>query len=162
MSNRVWKIVLALQVALGILVGFKLAEIPNLQPYKLLNIIGLLYSLIAIFVLSEVFIDTPNWKAICVHKIAPVLLWAHTTTPIGAAFGAGLARLLNRGPSGSVIGVFAVGAFAYMNTVGFVFEQTVVLPRFFKKDIQSRWRYFGLLLLLSGIFFQLISAIKGL
>jgi len=62
MSNRVWKIVLSLTAALGAFIGYRLAGISNLQPYKLLNIIGLLYSLLAVFVLSEVLVGSPNWK----------------------------------------------------------------------------------------------------
>jgi hypothetical protein len=82
MSNRVWKIVLSLTTALGVFIGYRLSRIPNLQPYKLLNIVGLLYSLLAIFVLSEVLVASAKWKRICVEWIAPVLLWAHITVPI--------------------------------------------------------------------------------
>src|ERR1700692_4510656 len=97
MSKRIWKFVLLLTTALGVFIGDRLAAIPNLQPYKLLNIIGLLYSLLAIFVLSEVLVGSPNWKRICVEKIAPVLLWMHITVPIGAVLGAALAWLVRRG-----------------------------------------------------------------
>lgn len=95
------------------------------------------------------------------EKIAPVLLWAHITVPIAAALGAGLAWLVGRGPSASIAVLFAGGTFGYMSIVMGVLEQTVVLPRFFK-DIESRWRYFGLILLSSGMLCQLVSAIKGL
>jgi hypothetical protein len=162
MSNRAWKVTLALTVALGIYIGYRLAAIPNLQPYKLLNIIGLLYNLLAVFVLSEVLIGSPNWKRISVERIAPVLLWAHITVPIGAAIGAGLARLEGRGPSASITAGFAFAAFGYMSFVGWALAQTVVLPRLFKRDIEARWRYFGLVLLSSGMLFQLISASQGL
>jgi hypothetical protein len=161
-SNRAWKIVLALTTAVGVFVGYRLAGTPNLQPYKLLNVVGLLYSLLAVFVLSEVLVASANWKRICVEWIAPVLLWVHITVPVGAAIGAGLAWLVGRGPSASIVAVFGFGAFGYMGMVGLVLEQTVVLPRIFKKDIESRWRYFGLVLLSSGMLLQLISAIKGL
>ncbi len=154
MSNRVWKIVLSLTTALGVFIGYRLARIPNLQPYKLLNIVGLLYSLLAIFVLSEVLVASAKWKRICVEWIAPVLLWAHITVPVGATIGAGLAWLLGRGPSASIVGLFGIGSFGYMGIVGSVLEQTVVLPRVFKKDIDSRWRYFGLVLLSSGMLFS--------
>jgi hypothetical protein len=82
--------------------------------------------------------------------------------PTGAALGAGLAWFLGRGLSAYITGAFAFGNFGYMIMVGSVLEQTVVLPRLFNKDIESRWRYFGLVLLSSGMLFQLISAIKGL
>jgi hypothetical protein len=162
MSNRVWVAVLSLTVALGVWIGYRLSVIPALQPYKLLNLVGLLYSLLAVVVLSEVFIANENWKRICVERIAPVLLWSHSTVPIGAAIGAGSSWLLGRGPSASVVGLFALGGFSYMMTVGFVLEQTVVLPRFFKRDIESRWSWFGLILLVTGMLLQLASAIKGL
>jgi hypothetical protein len=162
MSNRAWKVVLSLTVALGFCIGYLLATIPNLQPYKLLNIIGLLYNLLAVFVLSEVLIGSQNWKRICVERIAPVLLWTHITVPIGVALGAALAWFVARGPSAAITVGFAFGTFFYMSFVGWALEQTVVLPRLFKKDIESRWRYLGLILLSSGMLFQLISAIKGL
>lgn len=162
MSARVWKIILGLTVALGIFIGYRLAGLPNLQPYKLLNIVGLLYNLIAVFVLSEVFVGSPSWKRICVEKIAPVLLWAHVTVPIGAVLGAGAAWMLRRGPSASIVSLFALGIFSYMNIMGAVLEHTVVLPRFFKKDIESRWRHFGLILLSTGMLCQLISVIETL
>lgn len=136
MTDRVWKIVLLLTLALGVFIGYRLAGIPKLQPYKLLNIIGLLYSLLAVFVLSEVLVGSPNWKRICVERIAPVLLWAHITVPIGAALGAGFAWLLGRGPSAYIAALFAVGTMGYMSIVVGVLEQTVVLPRLFK-DIES-------------------------
>lgn len=162
MSNSVWKIALSLTGALGVFIGYRVAAIPNLQPYKLLNIIGLLYNLLAVFVLSEVLVGSPNWKKICVEKIAPILLWAHITVPTGAGLGAILAWVVGRGPSAYITGVFAFGNLWYMSMVGSALEQTVVLPHIFKKDIESRWRYFGLILLSSGMLFQLISAIKGL
>jgi hypothetical protein len=93
MTTRIWKIVLTLTVVLGAIFGYRLAGLPNVLPYKLLNIIGLLYNLLAVFVLSEVFVASLSWKRICVEKIAPILLWAHITVPVGVAIGAGLAWL---------------------------------------------------------------------
>ena len=46
--------------------------------------------------------------------------------------------------------------------VGTALEHTVVLPRFFPKDIESRWRYLGFILLVNGMLLQLISAVLGL
>lgn len=162
MSALAWKVVLLVTTTLGILIGFRVAAIPNLQPYKLLNIVGILYSFLAIFVLSEALVGSANWKRFCVERMAPVLLWAHITVPIGAAIGAGLAWLLGRGPSSSLVAVFGISTFGYMGIVGSVLEQTVVMPRIVKKDLESRWRYFGLVLLSSGMLFQLIAAIQGL
>jgi len=162
MSNRVWKLVLAGTFTVGIFLGYRLAGIPNLQLYKLVNIIGLFYNLLAVFVLSEVLVGMPDWKRICVEKIAPILLWVYITVPGGALFGAVLAGVVHRGPSAYVVGVFAFSTFAYGSLLGFPLEQAVVLPRILPKDIGTRWRCFGLILLATGMLLQLGSAISAL
>ncbi|SRR5216683_7845394 len=162
MRTRILKMSVLLMGALGIFVGFRLSQMPNLQPYKLLNIMGLLYNLLAIFVLSEVLLSSASWKKFCVEWIAPILLWSYIAVPTGAIVGAAFAWLLRRAPSASAVGIFAFGNIFYMSHVGTALEHTVVLPRFFKKDIESRLRYFGLILLSSGMLLQLVSAVWGL
>jgi|ERR1700682_3354565 len=162
MRTRIFQVVLPLTGVLGIFIGYRLAGLPNLHPYKLLNILGLFYSLFAIFVLSEVLIAGENWKKLCVEWIAPILLWSHITVPVGAVLGAGFAWLIGRGPSAPIVAWLGGGTFVYMCFVGSLLEQAVVRPQMFKKDTESRWRWFGLILLSSGILLQIISAIQGL
>jgi hypothetical protein len=162
LKNTVIKLALCAMGAAGIPIGYKLAAMQNLQPYKLVNIIGLLYSLLAVIVLSEVFITNTNWKKLCVEWLAPFLLWAQNTIPLGCLIGTGLARVTRHGPSASVASLFSISAFAYSGLIGMVLEQTVALPTLLKLDIESRWRWFGLTLLLTGILLQLISAVQSL
>jgi len=76
------------------------------------------------------------------------------------------------------VGAFSISAYLYSVIVGHtnsvivgtLLEQTVVLPRLltvvlprtFTKEIETRWRYFGLVLLGTGVLLQLVSAIAGL
>lgn len=129
MSKRNLIIFLSLVGVLGAVTAYSLARLPDLQPYKLVNIIGLLFNLLAVLVLSEALVSNTNWKKICVEWIAPALQWVISTMPLGAVIGAGFARLLGRGHSASTVGVFAVSAYLYSVIVGALLEQTVVLPR---------------------------------
>lgn len=170
MSNRRFYIFISVVVLLGVTAGYALAGLSNLQSYKLVNIIGLLFDFLAVFVLSEALVSNANWKRVCVEWIAPALLWMISTIPLGAGMGVGLAWLLGRGHSASTVGAFSISAYLYSVIVGTLLEQTVVfprlltvvLPRTFTKEIETRWRYFGLILLGTGILLQLVSAISGL
>jgi hypothetical protein len=161
-KTPILKSLVLLTGVVGMYVGFRLSGMSNLQPYKLLNIMGLLYNLLAVFVLSEVLVSSASWKKFCVEWTAPILLWSYLALPTGAIVGAILEWLLRHGPSAHTVGFFAFGNMCYMSYVGTALEHTVVLPRFFRKDIESRWRYLGFILLGSGMFLQVVSAVLGL
>jgi len=118
MKNRKFKATLLLTGTLGIFVGYRLSGLPNLQPYKLLNIVGLLYNLLAVFVLSEVLVSSVRWKQFCIEWVAPILMWSHVTVPPGAIVGAGVARLVGRGPSAPTVFAFAFSVFWLHGHVG--------------------------------------------
>jgi hypothetical protein len=162
MKFRTWQwMFLCLTGVLGAFIGFRLARLPNLHTYKLVNTIGLFYDLVAVFVLSEVLVSVATWKKFCVERVAPSLMWANTTIPIGASIGSGLAWLLGRGHSASLVGGFAFAAFCYGGLLGMFLEQAA-LPRLISRDVDFRWRYLGLILLTTGVLLQLISAILGI
>jgi len=68
MSNRRFLIFFVAVGVSGAVTGYLLAGLLNLQPYKLVNITGLLFNLLAVFVLSEALISNTNWKRICVER----------------------------------------------------------------------------------------------
>jgi hypothetical protein len=122
--------------------------------------VGLLYSLLGVLVLSELLIANPGWKALSVDWIAPMLLWAHLWVPLGLLGGAllGYSRT-----SATVVERFSFGFIAYSMIPLTLFEWTVVLPclaRF--RNLQSRWQWFGLLLVMSGIVLQLTASVMAL
>jgi hypothetical protein len=155
----VFNVLLFLTGVFGAFLGYRLATLPNLQPYKLLNIVGLLYSLVAVFVLSEALVVTGNWKKFTLQWIEPALMWLNVTVPSGACIGAVSALLLKNGPSACVVFTFAIASIGWTGIVATLLD----LPRLLRKnDIDTRFRYFGLILLASGQLLQLISAIRGL
>jgi hypothetical protein len=161
MKTSPFLILLLPLVALGVFFGYRLSLVPNLRPYLLANTVGLLFNLLAVFVLSELLVSSTNWKEICVKFIAPTLLWATIAVPVGVSVGAGIGWLLGRQHSASIVGKFALSMFAYGTLVGGLL-QPVVLPRALKLDVETRWRYFGLILLATGMLLQLYSSIAGL
>jgi len=78
MSNRWFAAFIAGIVGLGVAAGYRLGSLPRLETYKLLNVAGLFYDLLAVLVLSEIVASSAGWKKISVEKIAPGVLWFHT------------------------------------------------------------------------------------
>ncbi len=162
MSNRKFAIFVSAIAVLGLVTGYRLSALPHLQTYKLLNIVGLCYDLLAVIVLSEIAASSPKWKAFAVAKIAPAVLWLNLIFPIGVFVSAFIATILHR-PSATTVSTFALAFSAYAMPPVIILGELVVDPRFaILKGLQSRWRWFGLLLLLTGVGLQLMAAILGL
>ena len=87
MRTQILKASVLLMGALGIFVGYCLSGMSNLQPYKLLNIVGLFYSLLR-FLYCEALVSSASRKKFCVEWIAPMLLWSYVAMPTGAIVGA--------------------------------------------------------------------------
>src|SRR5579864_8650303 len=163
MSNRTFIIFVLLIAVVGGITGYRLAAVPNLQTYKLLNIVGLLYDLLGVFVLSELLGSSTKWRSISVHTIAPAVLWLHTIFPLGALIGAGFTGIVAHRPSWSVVAKFGLAFWAYSIIPLTLLDMTVVFPPFKAlQGLESRWRRFGLFLLASGVGLQLVAAILGL
>ena len=159
-SNRIFSLIVFIDIVLGIGVGYILSEHPQILVFKVLNVIGLLYGLLGIVVLSEVLATRSEFKKLSVELIAPGILWLHTLVPLGAIIGALIAF---GSPSRWVIFKFALSFFFYSIIPLSLLEGTVVFPRFkMFISLESRWRYFGLFLLLSSMLLQLIASIMDL
>lgn len=162
MSNRRFAVFACVIAGLGFAIGHWLSGIQHLQPAKLLNVVGLFYDMLAVTVLSELASSSMSWKSFAVSVIAPGILWLHILFPLGALLGAGLSRLQHL-PSSATVAAFAFGIFAYSMLPALVLESTIALPRFARfKGLDSRWRWFGLLLLASGVGVQFVAAILSL
>lgn len=159
MKNRKFVIFVSLVIAAGIAAGHALALLPSLERHKLLNVVGLFYDLLGVVVLSEMVASSETWEKISVDMVAPFVAWLHTLFPLGALRGA----CLTRGPSSLVVSEFAIGFWGYALIPLALLNETVAFPQFrVLRNIESRWRRFGLLLLLSGVGLQLFAAIVGL
>jgi len=133
---------------------------PSLRPHKILFVIGSIYNLLAVIVLSEVFTTVKRHKEISLNFIAPAVLWIHTLIPLGSIIGALIAKYLLSAPGNRTAIDFSSGVFVYSLVPLFLFDVMVVFPRKkFFANLEARWRYFGLFMIASGVLFQLVAAI---
>ncbi len=163
MSNRVFVVVISLMFLTGLSIGYHLSGFPRLETYKLVNIVGLCYDFLGVVVLSEFAASSPKWKKISVAWIAPTVLWLHTILPLGALIGALIAEAVVHGASSAAVATFAVLFWGYSMIPLVALNEMVVFPQFaVLKNVESRWRWFALLLLLTGVGLQFIAALMGL
>jgi hypothetical protein len=163
-SNLAFWSFVSLVSLLGLVLGYRLSALPKLEGHKLLNVAGLSYDFLGVLVLSELLASSAKWKDICVKFLAPTVLWFHALIPFGAFVGGGFVAQVTHQPSSEIVGRFFMLFFAYSLIPVSVFQELVVLPKlpFVKRDVETRWRWFGFFLLLSGVGVQLIAAGLGL
>lgn len=129
MSNRAFRVFHSVLLLLGLAAGYRLAALPRLETYKLLNVAGLSYNLLGVLVLSELLTESARWKNFCVSFLAPGVLWVQTLIPLGAIVGAfGPAQLMHK-PSSVVVGKFFIGFWSYSLIPLWILNETVVLPQ---------------------------------
>ena len=163
MKNRQFSIFVALVLGLGVFIGYRLSTMPMFQPYKLVNIVGLLYDFLGVIILSEVIASNLKWRKLSVDIIAPLILWLQSLVPFGVMIGGFVATVVKHGSTGSNVSRFAVSFFGYSLIPLSLLDATIVFPRFVAlKNLESRWRWFGLYLLLSGVGMQVIAAFMNL
>jgi len=141
----------------GLLLGHGISLRPQLQPFKLLNILGLSYDVLGLIVLSEVVSKSERWKSIVVNWIAGILIWGQMVIPLGAALGSWLSE---DAPSGAIAAAFFGAVFTYSILPLAILDATVFYPTQPElQHMQGRVRRFGFLLLLSGGLVQLLAAL---
>lgn len=150
---------IALLFGLGLLVGHEVSTLPKLEPFKLLNILGLSLDLLGLLVLSEFVASSERVKEFVVKWVAGVVIWGITVVSIGALAGAALSS----GQSSSKAASFFFKLFAYATLPLGALDYTVFNPFSpLSQDRSQRTRRFGLLLLASGAVVQLIAAFQDL
>jgi hypothetical protein len=158
----VFVVFISLVFLLGLYTGCRLSKFPKLETYKLVNIAGLLYDFLGVVVISEMATTNSRWKKISLDWIAPGVLWLHMVFPLGAVFGGLAAALLLENSSGAAVFKFA-SAFLGYSMIPLIAMSQTVSPQFaFFRNVESRWRWFALLLLLTGVGLQLVAALMGL
>ena len=149
----------------GCALGFWLITLVRLQTYRLLNIVGLIYTLLGAVVLAETF-ATPVWKSFCVDRFAPFISRIHSWVPFGAVLGEVTAALLHQSPWRSVFKliIFTFSFWGVSLLVLIFFGEIVVSPSFpiLANSTDLRWRWLGFFLVICGLLAQLIAAVLGL
>jgi hypothetical protein len=151
--------------ALGCAVAFPLSSLKKLEGYRLLNILGMVYGLLGVIVLSELIANVEWLRRLIVDRVSVILIWAHFVMPLGSAAVAFLlgAFYPQRYPAGIIFGSACLGFFLVAMPVAFVFEDLVSAPKFERlRDPVVRSRMCGTLLIIIGIVAQIIAAVQKL
>jgi hypothetical protein len=156
MSNKIFIIFALFLFGIGLWLGWKLSFRSSLSIPNILNIIGLIYSIIAVVVLYEAISANATRRGFVVNYLAPLILWAHILVPLGVAISW---VLPGNGPSRTMVSTFGLSFFTYSILALNIFDAAVVFPRIKEwQPIDIRFKRFGLFLLLSGLSMQLIAA----
>lgn len=159
-SSAVFILFIAALFCTGLVVGSALANLPKLETFKLLNIIGLIYDLLGLIVLSEMVTASDRWRSFVVSWGAGAFLWGQSVIPLGAALGA---WIIGGSPSATKATTFFGLLWAYSLLPLAVLDATVFYPRFAQlQNTEQRTRRLGLGLLLAGVLVQLAAAFKDL
>ncbi len=158
--NRIFVGILAAIGTLGIAIGYVLSGYTKLETFKLLNIVGLFYDLLGIIVLSEIVAKSAAVKKFFVDWVSGSLIWAQTVIPLGALLGTAFGYSL---PSSGEAAKFIVNFFVYSTLILGVMEVTVFAPKLrWFQSLETRSHMFGLILLVTGVFIQIVAAFKDL
>jgi hypothetical protein len=163
MNNRLFIVFVIITFLIGASLGYLFSWHPEIKPHKILFVIGCLYNLLAVIVLSEIFTTIKRYKELSLEFIAPFVLWIHTLIPLGATVGSLASGFLMKAPGNRIAFRFFWSFFLYSLIPLGLLDSIVVFPR--RKlfaDKESRFRYFGLFLLISGVLLQLIASIMDL
>jgi hypothetical protein len=160
MNNKQFSIYIVALLILGIFLGYVLSQRPSFSASGILNVVGISYSITAVLVLYESVTKNSLFRTLTVNILSPLILWLHTVVPLGVA----LSWILTRGTlHGGVVSRFGLSFFAYSILPLSFLDSTVVFPRINGlREIDGRYRRFGLFLLLSGLGMQLIAAVMSL
>lgn len=141
--------------AVGVAVGILLAAHPKLEPFKLLNIVGLSYDFLGLTVLSEMVTSSARWKKFVVQWVAGLILWGQTVIPLGGAIGAWFSGSV----SSSITASFFMSFWAYSLLPLGLLDAKVYYPRAaHDQDMGIRCKRMGLGLLMAGVLVQMLAA----
>ncbi len=145
--------------------AYRLGSLQELETFKLLNIVGIMYGLVGVIVLSEFVAQNEKWRRFVVEKLSGVLIWAHGAIPLGAATTSIVLFLIARDqfPSSPIVGTSFLGFAFYALIPTFFVEDYVFVPKSARfADPLIRTRVFGVFLVVTGMVVQLISAVQDL
>ena len=77
----------SLSFCIGIILAYFFALAPNLKLYKLLNILGVLFSIIGILIISQYVLKSENLKKFVSDKFTAYALISLSMIPVGMMFG---------------------------------------------------------------------------
>lgn len=159
----------SLSFCIGIILAYFFALAPNLKLYKLLNILGVLFSIIGILIISQYVLKSENLKKFVSDKFTAYALISLSMIPVGMMFGSlGTMLLFILSGMEDISTVFIIVKFAGVILL-FVFTPLFIIDYFvdilffrnlpFPESKLKKTVFIGWYLLLSGLLVQLIAAI---
>ena len=147
-------------VVFGFWCATKLVAIPNIQIFKVLNIIGLVFDLAGVAILSKFITDNERFKAFIVDSLALYISIFLLAVPIGMILGTFFSP---SAPSQEVIRNFAMGLVIYCTW-------PIILTNLFvvgengppRTTVEFRVNLIGAFFLASGLIVQLVAAVSDL
>ncbi len=146
----------------GIAIAYVLAQINHLEPYKLLNAIGIIYGLVGVLILTEFVVSNQRLRHFVVDWIAGIIIWAHSIVPFAIAITSIILVLWDRKtfPSAPILGTFAMSFAIYSILPTLMIDFYVLNPKSSEaKDPIARSRFFGTFLVVTGLVVQLVAAV---
>jgi hypothetical protein len=165
LSNRLFKLLFLFLYIVGIALAYYLGSLHRVETFKLLNVVGIVYGLLGVIVLSEFVLEIKRWRHFVVEVLSGVLLWAQFAIPSGLASASFILFFIDKNafPSSLVVGKASLSFFLYALLPTAVLEDVVFVPKLrLSKDPLVRARRLGLFLVVAGIVVQLIAAIQDL
>ena len=154
---------MVLMIASGAVLAYLLGSLQKLELFKVLNIVGIIYGLVGVVILSEFVIKNEKWSRFVVEKLSDLMIWAHGTIPFGVTITSLVLFLVARDqfPSSETIGGSFMLFTFYSLVPTFWVEDYVFGPKSPRtKDPILRTRIFGLFLVITGMVVQLVAAIQ--
>ncbi|MGY0579984.1 MAG: hypothetical protein ACW7DR_18325 [Paraglaciecola chathamensis] len=163
MSNKWFSVLFLGFIAIGVFFGVRLSAVDNLETFKVLNVIGLFYDIVGLLILSEIFSENQSYQKFVADTFSGLFMWAHMGIPIGILLsGIGLTYFSGY-PSSEISRGIGAGIMIWMIIPSFLIEDIVFRTKLNKfQTPQSRSRFLGGFLLLSGLLVQFVAAIKDL
>ncbi|AJQ92099.1 hypothetical protein [Gynuella sunshinyii] len=158
-ADQLVRAIYIISAIIGLSVGWKLSFFQSFQPFKLVNLIGLIYDIVAVILLSYVVLVRDNIQHHIAHKLSMLVIIFSVVFPaslvggsmlasfFGAEFQEGIRFAIYIFVAVSIIPVtwlFRSSAFEPVGNVSFTPEKRV--------------KILGAMLLIMGFIFQLVAA----
>ncbi|MDO8810686.1 MAG: hypothetical protein Q7J38_01475 [Gallionella sp.] len=152
---------IVIYVYIGWWIGTKLIAIPSFQTFKVLNIIGLIYDLIGVCVLSRFISSNKKYQSLISGQVADQFLGIVVFSGIGLIL---CGYFGPNGPSKPRFELFAMSAFLFfvMPTIMFVGNLVIGIDRKPPWSEETRAKIFGGFFLLGGIVIQIYASVLDL
>ena len=146
---------------MGWWLGVKLIAVPQIQIFKILNVIGISFDLAGVVLLSQIVAKNPKYQAFVAGPLAEYLLGFFVSAHVGLIL---CSHFGPAGPSKLVLEQLSYGAFVYvmMGATFFITNFVIGVDIKLPWSVETRANLLGAFFLGAGITVQLIAAVLDL